>query len=68
MFHAFETRGALAPIPFGTFATREAARDAILAHYGARWTLAAFELDGDNAADMAIATRLEMRLFAIERA
>ena len=52
----------------GRFNTVEAARAAILAR-NPRFAEVDFQIDpdGHDAADMAIATRMEMRLFTIER-
>ena len=66
MFEACESRLPLSPIKVGEYETREAARAAILAA-NPRFVEIAFDLDGDNAADMAIATRMEMWIFVIER-
>lgn len=66
MFEACESRLPLSPIKLGEYETREEARAAIL-DANPRFAEVAFELDGENAADMAIATRFEMRIFVIER-
>ena len=66
MFEACESDLPFGRRHVGNYETREEARAAILAA-NPRYAEIAFDLDDDNAADMAIAWRGNMRLFTIER-